>query len=207
METFIIMGNIRTPQQKRSEETRNRILTASKKLFSTKGYHNTNSKEIAKAARVSIGSFYCYFKDKKELFIENITQYSNQIFLKIMTSPDGRLFQGKDKYASVSQLVSRAIDAHEYSPEFHREVSAMRYMDADVARVREKEEQMIFQHLLDSLRAYDGKLRVTDLEAATVVIMNAVESVVHMIKIDTPAIEESRLVGELSEMISRYLFE
>jgi AcrR family transcriptional regulator len=207
LEAFEIMGNIRIPQQKRSEETRNRIMTASEKLFSTKGYHNTNSKEIAKAACVSIGSFYCYFKNKKELFIENLTQYSNKIFSKTMTPPDGRLFQGKDKYASVSQLISRAIDAHEYSPEFHREVSAMRYMDPDVARVRKKEEQMIFQYVLDSLRAYDGKLRVTDLEAATVIIMNAVESVIHMIKIDTPVIEESRLVGELSEMISRYLFE
>jgi hypothetical protein len=83
-----------------------------------------------------------------------------------MTSTDGNLFQGKDKYAFVSQLISRAIDAHEYSPEFHREVSAMRYIDKDVAGVREKEEQMIFQYVLDSLRTYEGKLRVTDLEAA-----------------------------------------
>ena len=59
------MGNIRTPQQKRSEETRKRIIAAAERLFSEKGYYNTNSKEIAKAANVSIGSFYSYFKDKK----------------------------------------------------------------------------------------------------------------------------------------------
>ncbi len=83
----------------------------------------------------------------------------------------------------------------------------MRYMDADVAKVREKEEQMILDYVIESLRSYDGKLRVTDLEAAAIIIVSAVESIVHMIKIDKPQIEEDRLIKELSEMITRYLFD
>jgi len=201
------MGNIRTPQQKRSEETRKRIIAAAERLFSEKGYYNTNSKEIAKAANVSIGSFYSYFKDKKALFIENLTQYSQKIFSKALAPHKGRLFEGKDKQVVVNQLISRTIEAHEYSPEFHREASAMRYMDADVAKVREKEEQMILDYVIESLRSYDGKLRVTDLEAAAIIIVSAVESIVHMIKVDKPQIEENRLIKELSEMITRYLFD
>ncbi len=201
------MGNIRTPQQKRSEETRKRIIAAAERLFSEKGYYNTNSKEIAKAANVSIGSFYSYFKDKKALFIENLTQYSQKIFSKALAPHKGQLLEGKDKQAVVNQLISRTIEAHEYSPEFHREASAMRYMDADVAKVREKEEQMILDYVIESLRSYDGKLRVTDLEAAAIIIVSAVESIVHMIKIDKPEIEEDRLIKELSEMITRYLFD
>ncbi|MCK5164519.1 MAG: TetR family transcriptional regulator [Desulfobacula sp.] len=200
------MGKIRTPQQKRSEATRERIIVAAEKLFSKKGYYNTNSKEIARAANVSIGSFYSYFKDKKTLFIENLIQYNQKIFTKVLVPHDGKLFQGKDKQAVVSQLISRALKAHEYSPEFHREASAMRYMDADVARVREKEEQIILDYVIKSLRSYDGKLRVTDLKAAGIIIVNAVESVVHKIKIDKPTIAEDRLIKELSEMITRYLF-
>lgn len=201
------MGNIRTPQQKRSENTRKRIIAAAETLFSQKGYYHTNSKEIAKAADVSIGSFYSYFTDKKALFIENLTQYSLKIFSKALAPHQGQLLEGKDKQAVVHQLISRAIEAHEYSPEFHRQASAMRYMDADVAKVREKEEQMILHYVIQSLRSYDGKLRVTDLEAAAMIIISAVESVVHMIKIDKPEIKEDRLTTELSEMITRYLFD
>jgi len=201
------MGNIRTPQQKRSEATRQGIIAAAEKLFSQKGYYHTNSKEIAKAAGVSIGSFYSYFTDKKALFIENLTQYSLKIFSKVLVPHQGQLFAGKDKQAVVNQLISRAIEAHEYSPEFHRQTSAMRYMDADVAKVRQKEEQMILNYVIQSLRSYDGNLRVTDLEAAAVIVVSAVESVVHMIKIDKPEIEEHRLITQLSEMITRYLFD
>ena len=201
------MGNIRTPQQKRSEETRKRIIAAAERLFSEKGYYNTNSKEIAKAANVSIGSFYSYFNNKKELFIENITQYSQNIFSKALAPHEGNLFEGKDKQAVVNQLISRTIEAHKYSPEFHREASAMRYMDADVAKVREKEEQMVLDYMIESLRSYDGKLRVTDLKAAAIIILSEVESIVHMIKLDKPEIEEDRLIKELSEMITRYLFD
>lgn len=201
------MGNIRTPQQKRSEDTRKRIITAAERLFSEKGYYHTNSKEIARAAGVSIGSFYSYFKDKKALFIENLTQYSQKIFSRALAPHKGQLFEGKDKQAAVNQLISRTIEAHEYSPKFHREASAMRYMDADVAKVRDKEEQMILDYVIESLRSYDGKLRVTDWESAAIIIVSAVESIVHMIKIDKPEIEEDRLIKELSEMITRYLFD
>jgi len=201
------MGNIRTPQQKRSEDTRKRIIAAAERLFSEKGYYNTNTKEIARAAGVSIGSFYSYFKDKKALFIENLTQYSQKIFSRALAPHEGQLFEGKDKQAAVNQLISRTIEAHEYSPKFHREASAMRYMDADVAKVRDKEEQMILDYVIESLRSYDGKLRVTDWEAAAIIIVSAVESIVHMIKIDKPEIEEDRLIKELSEMITRYLFD
>jgi len=48
---------------------------------------------------------------------------------------------------------------------------------------------------------------VTDWEATAIIIVSAVESVVHMIKIDKPEIEEDRLIKELSKMITRYLFD
>ncbi len=61
---------VRIPRQKRGIETKGRIIQAARGLFSRKGFHGTNSKEIASAAGVSIGSFYSYFQDKKALFLE-----------------------------------------------------------------------------------------------------------------------------------------
>ncbi|MCL2425811.1 MAG: TetR/AcrR family transcriptional regulator [Oscillospiraceae bacterium] len=64
------MNNIpvREPRQKRSIEKKKRIIDAGLKLFREKGYHDTNTKEIAEMAGVSIGAVYSYFKDKKDIY-------------------------------------------------------------------------------------------------------------------------------------------
>jgi len=64
--------------QERTIINRQKIIVAAKELFNTKGYFNTNTKEIAKLAGVSTGSFYNYFPDKLEVFQEIITIHINK---------------------------------------------------------------------------------------------------------------------------------
>jgi DNA-binding transcriptional regulator YbjK len=45
----------RIPRQNRSVQTRDKIIIAALELFSEKGFHSTNSKEITARAGVSIG--------------------------------------------------------------------------------------------------------------------------------------------------------
>ena len=51
------------------------ILRAALKLFSTVGYHGTSIRDIAQAARVSIGNVYHQFPDKESLFRTLLNQY------------------------------------------------------------------------------------------------------------------------------------
>ncbi|WP_050740875.1 TetR/AcrR family transcriptional regulator [Acetobacterium bakii] len=64
--------------QERTVINRQKIIVAAKELFNTKGYFNTNTKEIAKLAGVSTGSFYNYFPDKLEVFQEIMTIHINK---------------------------------------------------------------------------------------------------------------------------------
>ena len=50
-----------TPRAKKKEETRNRIMQAASELFETKGFYETTTSDIAKAAKVSAGSIYAHF--------------------------------------------------------------------------------------------------------------------------------------------------
>lgn len=50
-----------TPRAKKKEETRQRILKAASDLFETKGFYETTTSDIAKAAKVSAGSIYAHF--------------------------------------------------------------------------------------------------------------------------------------------------
>lgn len=69
------MANIRTPKQRRSIEKKERIAKAGFDLFCEKGYHKTNTIEIAKRAGISIGAVYSYFKDKRDIYIAAFEQY------------------------------------------------------------------------------------------------------------------------------------
>ncbi len=59
---------VREPIQKRSIEKKAKIIKAGLDLFCEKGFYNTNTVEIAKAAGVSTGTVYSYFKDKKDIY-------------------------------------------------------------------------------------------------------------------------------------------
>lgn len=57
---------------KQAESTKNRVLDVATELFSRKGYEGTTISDITDALSMSKGSFYLYFRDKRELFIECI---------------------------------------------------------------------------------------------------------------------------------------
>lgn len=56
--------------QKRTIESREKLRRAAFELFEQKGYFNTNTKEIAKLAGISVGNFYNYYKDKADIYCE-----------------------------------------------------------------------------------------------------------------------------------------
>lgn len=200
--------SVRVPQQQRGIETRNRILAAARNLFSAKGFHGTNSKEIAAEAGVSIGSFYSYFKNKKVLFMEVYKAYEHERVMQILR---GQRFEDLDapgaRRTIVRNIIASILNAHDMSPEFEREAMAMCYADPDVEGFHTETERQIYDQLVAFLRQFEDRLRVVDLEAAAVVVSNAVEIVVHHIKIFATAVPEDRLIDALADMIHRYLFD
>ena len=200
--------SIRVPKQKRSIETRNRILDAAKHLFATKGFHGTNSKDIAAEAGVSIGSFYSYFKNKKTLFIEVFREFESNRILQILTSqapaPD---VEHANKREVVQNIIQSIAAAHDESTSFHREVLAMHYADPEVEADYNQMQASFFKHFSDYLNQIKHKLRVEDIEAASVVVCMAVESIIHALKAFETHLPEDRVVSALSEMVYRYLFK
>lgn len=55
-------------------ETRNQILDAAERVFSTRGVSRTSLTDIAKAASVTRGAIYWHFKDKADLFCEMVAR-------------------------------------------------------------------------------------------------------------------------------------
>lgn len=64
--------------QKRTIENREKLLSASMKQFSTKGYYNTNIRGITQEAGLSTGIFYRYFENKESLYLTLVEEYFEQ---------------------------------------------------------------------------------------------------------------------------------
>jgi len=63
-----IVDAILPAKQDRSREKRDRLLRAGAETFALKGYDETRISDIAKAANLSVGTFYQRFKDKRTFF-------------------------------------------------------------------------------------------------------------------------------------------
>lgn len=61
--------------QKRSEETRNRILDTANNLFSKNGFDLTSVDEICQAAGVSKGAFYHHYPSKQAVFMDTMESW------------------------------------------------------------------------------------------------------------------------------------
>jgi len=57
-------------RQARARATYHRILEAALELYAERGYHRTQTPDVAERAGISVGGLYRYFDDKHQIFVE-----------------------------------------------------------------------------------------------------------------------------------------
>lgn len=72
--------------------TQEKVLNAAEKIFGSKGYHGSTTKEIAEEAGVSEGIIFKYFKTKKELLVNLVVPIISKTAVSLLGSgSDGDL--------------------------------------------------------------------------------------------------------------------
>ncbi|HEY3374709.1 MAG TPA: TetR/AcrR family transcriptional regulator [Candidatus Aquicultor sp.] len=202
------IGRARKPRQQRGIETRERIIDAALHLFCAKGYHGTNSKEIAAAAGVSIGSFYCYFEDKKMLFLEILDK--NFLLGREHLQEHVRAMQDNFSMDGTRTLlrgfIKNLFSAHQFSTEFNQEAAALILCDPDIRQVHDEHEAALIGEIASYIALFGDTVRVKDTEAAAFLVYRSVETVMHAARHPNQGISEDRLVDELTDMLAAYLF-
>jgi len=194
------MSTVRIPRQQRSLETKKRIEKAALFLFSRKGIHGTNSKEIAQKAGVSTGSFYAYFKNKKQLLLEILESFLNQTYAVIWKDLGTYATDGLTR-DNVQSIITNVFAAYDIAPRFLSQTHALRYSDPDINRVYERERHREVEQIMALIEANKDRLQIRDPYAAAIIAHNTVEHVAHTAKFIGPEIEESRLIESLADIL------
>jgi AcrR family transcriptional regulator len=129
------MADTRMPTQKRSIEKRNRIIEKGFELMCENGYYNTTIPDIAKYTGVSVGIIYQYFNDKKDIFIEGVKNYSNNIMYPMLDVLDTPKIEIKDLKIILEKMIDNFIKTHKISEKAHEELMAMSHLDKDVSKI------------------------------------------------------------------------
>lgn len=125
---------VREPIQKRSIEKKEKIIKYGFDLICEKGYYNTNTAEIAKAAGVSTGIVYSYFNDKHDILLEGLKRYANNIFYPSIDFINNITINEQNLSDIIKKVISQFVKNHKLSQSAHEEITAMTHSDKDVAQ-------------------------------------------------------------------------
>ncbi|MDR9854739.1 TetR/AcrR family transcriptional regulator [Paenibacillus sp. VCA1] len=197
---------IRIPRQERGIKTKEAILQAAMKLFSEKGYHGTNTKEIAAAAGVSTGSFYSYYKDKRAVFLDSLSIYFNTLLERIEAYLAGINFSTMNKHEMIREVIDSLIYSHQVFTGFHKELQVMYHSDPEVQLLMDEQFDLGRRKTLEYLLMNSEELKVDHVEAASIVMFEAINSVVDMLVFSPQKVDDDLIKNELAKMLVNYLY-
>ena len=171
-----MIDNIREPKQQRAIEKKEKIIESGFNLICENGYYNTNTAEIAKAAGVSTGIVYQYFKDKYDILIEGLEKYGDDIFFPMLKAKDIK-FEKKDFEGLLKKMINHYISNHKVSNVAHEEIMSMVHSDKRVAEYYYKRELEMTNSLKEILlsNGFDNK----DLSEKVHVMMGLIDNLCH----------------------------
>ena len=197
------------PKQERSKQTKEKIIQAAIGLFQERGYEKTTSNDVASKAGVSVGSFYVYFTDKRQLLLTIFDRLSDELFKNIFDSMRAEHLFDADLRPRIRQAVANAIVDKQKHSGLHRVIHELVLKDEDfAARHKIVMERSISR--LKELISLANKANLTweiDVEAAAFVVHRVVFDLSQDYVTGCVEFDEKRAIDALADMIYRFLFK
>jgi AcrR family transcriptional regulator len=195
-------------RQERSRRSYQALLDAAEVLFGSQGYDAVGTPEIAEKAGVSVGTFYRYFEDKHEVYLEIMrrdlaTAYRDTIE---RLTPDH--FVGKARHETISAGCAVLFDHVLSKPQLTRSFMEMSLRDPDVAELRRAFEHLSVQRLKELIEGITTRASVPDPEAFAYILYGSAMQcayglAVHLVP---SSMDRSRAHAALTAFIERALF-
>ena len=172
-------NEIREPIQKRSIEKKEKIIQYGFELICQKGYYNTNTAEIAKAAGVSTGIVYQYFKDKHDILLEGIKRYAKDIFFPMLSITSSEKINKDNLETVLRNMINTFIENHKLSQSAHEEITAMIHSDKEISDFFHEHELYMTNAIVNVL--INSNISSDHLEEKVHISINLIDDLCHEI--------------------------
>jgi len=210
---LLVTRDTRSFVQQRAHETHAALLNAAADVFAKRGFDDTQTPDIARAAGVSVGTFYRYFADKRQAFIEMIERRMQAMFERVMANLTvdafGATRTAEDRLAAVNKVIDVLFHNTSENPGLQRVFLAMSMRDPDVARIRRDLDERGRATLALLISQVAPKGRIQNSRAAAEVIRIAAQEVAIATiggRGDKSHEDADALRAALAEMLYRYVF-
>lgn len=195
-------------RQERSRRSYQALLDAAEELFSTQGYDAIGTPEIATKAGVSVGTFYRYFDDKHEVYLEIMRRTMVAAYTETIDRLTPEHFVGKARHETISDACALLFRHVLAKPLLTRSFMEMSLRDTQVAELRRAFEQLAVQRLTALIEAITTRAKVPDPEAFAYVLYGAAMQcayglAVHLVP---TTLDRERAHAALTAFIERTLF-
>ena len=196
---------IKEPVQKRSRETRRKILKVAMELFSEVGFNVTTTALIAQRGGFSVGSIYAHFTNKREIFLTVLDEYSEQIFSYLKASIDRIIAQENDMAEVIERFVFGLYKAHKLNGKLNWEMARFTLMDEEAGEIHAQWERKEDTELARLITAFRDETKIRDVEPAAIVIHRATQEVFQYLFKNRGKVDERAILSELATMLKEYV--
>jgi AcrR family transcriptional regulator len=195
-------------RQERSRKSYQALLDAAEQLFSTQGYDAVGTPEIAQRAGVSVGTFYRYFDDKHEVYLEIMRRTMVAAYKETIDGLTPERFLARARHETIAEACRLLFQHVLERPALTRSFMEMSLRDEAVAELRRAFDQLVCQRLAELITAVTSRTQVPDPDAMAYIIYGAAMQcayglAVHLVPVP---IDRERAAAALTAFIERALF-
>lgn len=195
-------------RQARSKRSYLALLDAAEKLFASQGYDLVGTPEIAEKAGVSVGTFYRYFEDKHEVYLEIMRRTLVTAYHVTIEGLTPERFIGKARQETIGAACRLLFEHVLERPQLMRSFMEMSLRDAQVGELRRAFDQLVSQRIGQLIETVTERVHVPDPEATGYVVYSAAMQAAYGLAIHLvpTVIGRERAITALTTLIDRALF-
>ena len=206
----VVLRPAREPdfRQERARRSYLALIDAATALFGAHGYDAVGTPEIALRAGVSVGTFYRYFDDKHQIYLEIARRTFVAGYRRTIADLGPARFAGRARHETISETIAILFDHVLSQPELTRSFREMSLRDRQVAELSRAFEQVAVARLAALITALVGRDVVPDPEATAWILHASVVEAAYGLAghRGPPPVSAERARRALTDVIERAVF-